>query len=116
MRRTHPSAAAASAAGADAARTRAARANAFRTDTAGLDATHDDAGASRTSSAFPRGWAWAVAWFAILLASSALVLAVVGARQVGDLRSLVSHQALTPFITAGFAVIGGLVATRRPGN
>ncbi|MFO7544199.1 MAG: GAF domain-containing sensor histidine kinase [Trueperaceae bacterium] len=57
-----------------------------------------------------------MAWLAILLAASALVLAVVGAAQGGDLRSLVSHQALTPFITAGFAVIGGLVATRRPGN
>src|SRR5690606_20711188 len=108
MRRTHPSAAAAPAAAADAARTSGARANAVRTDADVLDATHAGAGVSTTSGAFPRGWAWAVAWFAILLASSALVLAVVGARQVGDLRSLVSHQALTPFITAGFAVIGGL--------
>ena len=34
----------------------------------------------------------------------------------GDYRAIVSHQTLTPFITTGFAVIGALVASRRPRN
>jgi len=67
-------------------------------------------------AAAPHRWGWPAAWLAIVLAAFAFVLSMVGAVRGGDLRSLLSHQALTPFITAGFAVIGGLVATRRPGN
>jgi len=72
--------------------------------------------AAAPAGATPNRWGWPAAWLAIVLAAFAFLLATVGAVRGGDLRSLLSHQALTPFITAGFAVIGGLVATRRPGN
>ncbi len=59
---------------------------------------------------------WLVAWFAIALAAAALVLAVLAAISSGDPSSIFSHQLLLPFSAAGFAVIGGLVATGRQAN
>jgi two-component system, NarL family, sensor kinase len=120
MRRTFPNAAAADAAGADAARTNVSAAEATPAGAVaavpGSAVPGSAAAAAAASGAMPRGWAWGVAWLAIVVAASAFALAAVHAVLGRDLRSLMSHQALTPFITVGFAVIGALVATRRPGN
>lgn len=59
---------------------------------------------------------WVVAWFAIVVAAAGLVLAVINVVNGGDLRRILSHQALTPIITVGYAVMGGLVASKRPGH
>lgn len=53
---------------------------------------------------------------AIALATTAVVLGVLFALASGDTRSLLSHQALTPFITIGYAIIGARVAARAPRN
>jgi len=60
--------------------------------------------------------AWASALISILICIFALGIAVFGAVTSGDFRSFLSHQTLTPFITAGFAIVGALVASRRPHN
>ena len=57
-----------------------------------------------------------LAVISILLAILALGIAVFGAATSGNYRSILTHQTLTPFITAGFAIIGALVASRRPQN
>lgn len=56
----------------------------------------------------------ALAWSTVLLAVLALVLGIVVAVSSGDVRSIFAHQLLLPFSAVGFAVIGGLVAARRP--
>jgi signal transduction histidine kinase len=57
--------------------------------------------------------------FALLSVSivfPAIALGLTYALSSGDYRSLLSHQALTPFVTIAFAALGGLVASRRPRN
>jgi len=58
----------------------------------------------------------ALALASILGAIVALWIAVHQATISGDYRLIITHQTLTPFITVGFAVIGALVASRRPRN
>jgi signal transduction histidine kinase len=60
--------------------------------------------------------AWTCAVVSLLAAGAALTLAVYGALASGDYRPLLSHQSLTPFLPAGFAVIGTLVASRYSRN
>lgn len=60
--------------------------------------------------------AWTLAVISILLAILALGLAAYGAVTSGNYSTILTHQTLTPFITAGFAFIGALVASRRPRN
>jgi two-component system NarL family sensor kinase len=60
--------------------------------------------------------AWTFAAVSGLLAAAALGLALRGAVTSGDYRAVLSHQTVTPFLTAAFAVIGALVASRRPAN
>src|SRR5512133_2648601 len=60
--------------------------------------------------------AWTLAVISTLLAILALGIAVYLAVASGNYRSILTHQTLTPFITAGFAFIGALVASRRPQN
>jgi signal transduction histidine kinase len=64
----------------------------------------------------PGSLAWVIASASILIAVAALGIAIQQAAISGDYRKIVSHQTLTPFITAGFAIIGALVASRRPRN
>jgi signal transduction histidine kinase len=60
--------------------------------------------------------AWAVMVVSILIAIVSLGIAIQQATISGDYRLIITHQTLTPFITAGFALIGALVASRRPRN
>ncbi len=60
--------------------------------------------------------AWVFAFVSILGAILALGIAAHQALLSGNYRTLITHQTLTPFITAGFAVIGALIAARRPRN
>ncbi|MCL4562991.1 MAG: hypothetical protein M1281_20555, partial [Chloroflexi bacterium] len=60
--------------------------------------------------------AWTFASVSILGAIVALGIAVRQAMISGDYRTIITHQTITPFITTGFAVIGALVASRRPRN
>jgi signal transduction histidine kinase len=62
------------------------------------------------------GLAWTCAAVSISVAIVSLGIAVRGALISGEYRSILTHQTLTPFITAGFAVIGTLVASRHPRN
>ena len=59
---------------------------------------------------------WVAAWFAIMVAAATLVIDVISVVNGGDLRRILSHQSLTPFITVGFAAMGGLVVSKRPRN
>lgn len=59
---------------------------------------------------------WVIAWISILGAIVALGIAAHQALISGNYRTLITHQTITPFITTGFAVIGALVASRRPRN
>jgi signal transduction histidine kinase len=59
---------------------------------------------------------WTFTAVSIFVGIAALGIAVQGAVTSGEYRMLLSHQTLTPFITTGFAVIGALVASRRPRN
>ena len=58
--------------------------------------------------------AWTVALLASLVAVAVLVAGITYALATGEAGQLLSHQALIPFITVGFAVLGALVAARRP--
>src|SRR5512147_1226320 len=60
--------------------------------------------------------AWGFAVVSISVAIIALATAIQRAAISGDYRTILTHQTLTPFITTGFAVIGALVASRRPQN
>ena len=60
--------------------------------------------------------AWALALVSILVAAAALGIALYRAVTSGDYRTILSHQTFTPFITAGFAIVGALIASRRPRN
>ena len=76
---------------------------------------------AKTVNPIRRAWtaghlAWAFAWVSILGAIVALGIAVNQVGISGNYRLLITHQTLTPFITAGFAIIGALVASRRPRN
>ena len=58
--------------------------------------------------------AWSMAAISILIALAALGFAVQHAIATGNYSTLVTHQTFTPFITAGFAILGALIAARRP--
>jgi hypothetical protein len=60
--------------------------------------------------------AWGFMMVSISVAIIALVIAIQRAAVTGDYRMIITHQTLTPFITAGFAVLGALVASRHPRN
>jgi signal transduction histidine kinase len=60
--------------------------------------------------------AWVLAWIVITGAVVALGIAVRQAAISGDYRSIVTHQTITQFVTIGFALVGALVASRRPRN
>ncbi|MCW5854262.1 MAG: GAF domain-containing sensor histidine kinase [Anaerolineae bacterium] len=52
----------------------------------------------------------------ILLVVTAFGLAIHAAIATGDYRTLVSHQALVPFSTIVYAIMGALIASRQPRN
>jgi signal transduction histidine kinase len=60
--------------------------------------------------------AWTFSLVSILLAILAIGVSVRGILTSGNYESILSHQSLNPFITTAFAVIGALVASRRPRN
>lgn len=60
--------------------------------------------------------AWSLAMVAIVGALSAFVIGFFYALTSGDLRLLITHLGLTPFITIAYAVVGALVAAHRPKN
>lgn len=60
--------------------------------------------------------AWFLAWAGIAGAVIALGISIRQAAISGDYRSIVTHQTITHFVTIGFALVGGLVASRRPRN
>lgn len=60
--------------------------------------------------------AWTISVISILIAIFSLGIALRQAVASGDYRLIITHQTVTPFITTGFAVIGALVASRRPRN
>lgn len=60
--------------------------------------------------------AWILAWVVIVVAVAALGISVRQAAISGDYRVIITHQTITQLITVGFALIGALVASRRPRN
>jgi signal transduction histidine kinase len=60
--------------------------------------------------------AWVLAWVVIAGAVAVLGIAVRQAVISGDYRLIVTHQTITHFVTIGFALVGALVASRRPRN
>ena len=64
--------------------------------------------------------AWGLAGVAILISVAGFVLSIVGTMTSGDtfalLYALLYHIALNPFVTIAYAILGALVASRRPGN
>jgi signal transduction histidine kinase len=60
--------------------------------------------------------AWTLAVISILIVILAFGAAIYGAAISGNFLSILTHQLLLPFITAGFAFIGALVVSRRPRN
>lgn len=60
--------------------------------------------------------AWTVSTVSILVATAALGVSIWGVAASGAYRSILTHQTLNPFITAGFAILGALVAARHPRN
>ncbi|HEX2980974.1 MAG TPA: hypothetical protein VHO48_11970, partial [Anaerolineaceae bacterium] len=62
------------------------------------------------------GLAWSMAVASILVAGASLAIGLLQARSSGDFRVIITHQTLTPLITAGFAVMGALVTSRHPRN
>lgn len=60
--------------------------------------------------------AWLFAAVSILIVLLSLGIAASGIITTGEYRQILSHQTLTPFVTIIFAVIGSLVASRRPRN
>ncbi len=58
--------------------------------------------------------AWLLAWVTIAAAIISLGIAIRQAAISGDYQVIVTHHTLTPFITAGFALVGALIASRRP--
>lgn len=59
---------------------------------------------------------WGLAGAAILVSVAGFVLAIVYAVTSGDAGAFLYHVALNPFVTVAYAILGTLVATRRPRN
>jgi len=60
--------------------------------------------------------AWAVAAAAILVSLAGFVLSAVYSVTSGDASAILYHVALNPFVTIAYAILGALVASRRPRN
>lgn len=65
---------------------------------------------------FVRSLGWVFAGVAILMGSLGITLSLIYILRVGNLRPLISHQGLVPFITVIYAVLGGLIVSRHPQN
>lgn len=63
-----------------------------------------------------RSLGWALAGAAIIMGSLGTTLSLIYILRTGNLRPLLSHQGLVPFITVIYALLGGLIASRHPGN
>lgn len=60
--------------------------------------------------------AWSLAALSIIIVLITFGLALSWALTSGDYRAFISHQALTPFLTISFSLVGALVASRVPKN
>jgi signal transduction histidine kinase len=60
--------------------------------------------------------AWVLAWVVIAGAVIAMGIAIGQTAISGDYRIIITHQTITQFVTIGFALVGALVASRRPRN
>jgi signal transduction histidine kinase len=60
--------------------------------------------------------AWSLAVVAFISIIAGIVLEIRYAAISGDTGSLLTHTSLAPFITAGYVVVGSLVASRHPRN
>jgi hypothetical protein len=60
--------------------------------------------------------AWSLAALSIIIALISFAAAVRLAVIIGDFQSFLSHQALTPFLTIAFTLVGALIASRVPRN
>lgn len=63
-----------------------------------------------------RSLGWALAGAAIIMGVLGTTLSLIYILRTGNLRPLLSHQGLVPFITAIYALLGGLIVSRHPGN
>ena len=64
----------------------------------------------------PAYLAWSLAALSIIIAIITFAAAVWYGIFTGDFQSFITHQALTPFLTIAFTVVGALVASRVPKN
>lgn len=63
------------------------------------------------------GWfAWSLAGVTILVSVAGSVLSIVYSVTSGDASAFLFHVALNPFVTIAYAILGALVASRRPRN
>lgn len=61
-----------------------------------------------------RSPAWVLAGLAIVLVSLGITLSLIYILRTGNVRPLISHQGLIPFITVSYALLGALIASRHP--
>jgi signal transduction histidine kinase len=78
--------------------------------------TSVDAGTSSWEIWKPAYLAWSLSALSILFVIISFVLALYWSISSGNFRAFISHQALTPFITIAFTIIGALVASRHSRN
>lgn len=69
-----------------------------------------------TSANFARRLAWTVAGVSIAFVILGFALSLIYITRTGNVRPLISHQGLIPFITLSYALLGGLVTSRHPRN
>ncbi|MFW6097763.1 MAG: hypothetical protein ACOC9Z_06790, partial [Chloroflexota bacterium] len=66
--------------------------------------------------AVPGRLVWTLAATAIVVSLAAVIARLAYAVATGDVSDVVSHVTLNPFLTISYALLGGLVASRRPRN
>jgi hypothetical protein len=69
-----------------------------------------------TRSAWKPGYlAWSLAGLSIVIVLASFLASIRYASLSGNFQVFISHQALTPFLTIAFTLVGALVASRVPG-
>jgi signal transduction histidine kinase len=78
--------------------------------------TSVDAGTSSWEIWKPAYLAWSLAALSIIIVIISFILAIYWSISSGNFRAFISHQALTPFVTIAFTIVGALVASRHSRN
>lgn len=78
--------------------------------------TSVSAGTSSRAIWKPAYLAWSLAALSIVIVLISFVLAIYWSFASGNFRAFISHQALTPFVTIAFTLVGALVASRHSRN